>query len=299
MLWRCRDRSFDLSGKTLVMGVLNLTPDSFSDGGRYLEPAAGLARARQLIAQGAEIVDLGPESTRPGADGVPAEEQLRRLLPVLEPLAEGGGVCLSVDTSNAAVAARALAAGAHVVNDVTALGDPGMARVVAAAGAGLVLMHMRGTPRTMQSDPRYEDAAAEVSGWLGDRLEAARRAGIEAERVALDPGIGFGKSVRHNLELIARLESFARHGRPIVIGVSRKSFLGKLGPGEAGGGDAPRPERPVDQRLEGGLAATAVAAFLGARVVRTHDVEATRRSLAVADALRAARGAGIADGART
>jgi dihydropteroate synthase len=277
MIWRCRERSFDLEARTLVMGVVNVTPDSFSDGGRYLDPDAAVAHARSLIAAGASLIDLGAESTRPGADAVPPAEQLARLLPVITRLASETEACLSVDTASAEVAERALAAGAHVVNDVTALADPAMARVVAAAEAGLVLMHMRGTPRTMQQDPRYDDAAREVAAWLGARLGHARREGIHPERIALDPGIGFGKSARHNFELIARLSEIAALGRPVVIGVSRKSFLGSaLG-------------LPVDQRLEGGLAATAVAVFLGARIVRTHDVAATGRAVRIAEALRAAR----------
>jgi dihydropteroate synthase len=277
VLWRCRDRRFDLAERTVVMGIVNVTPDSFSDGGRFLDPAAAIARARILLGEGAAIIDVGAESTRPGAPPVPAEEQIARLIPVIETLARGTEACLSVDTASAPVAARALAAGAHLVNDVTALSDPGMARAVAESGAGLVLMHMRGTPRTMQHDPRYDDAAREVSEWLAERLEHARRAGIEAERIALDPGIGFGKTARHNFELLARLDGIARLGRPVVVGVSRKSFIGQtLG-------------LPVDRRLEGGLAATAVAVFLGARVVRTHDVAATGRAVRIADALRAAR----------
>jgi len=287
VLWRCRDHAFDLGERTLVMGVVNVTPDSFSDGGRFLEPPAAIAHARRLIAEGAEVIDLGAESTRPGAAPVPAEEQLRRLLPVLEALAEEKGVCLSVDTANAAVAARGLEAGASVVNDVTALGDPAMAPTVAAARAGVVLMHMRGTPRTMQADPHYADAAREVSEWLAARLESARRQGLEPERIALDPGIGFGKSPRHNFELLARLDELARHGRPLLVGLSRKSFLGRQPP--AWGVGEPRPDLPPDQRLEGGLAAAAIAVFLGARIVRTHDVAATLRAVRIADRLRAAR----------
>jgi len=289
MLWRCRDRSFDLSERTLVIGIVNVTPDSFSDGGRFLDPAAAIAHARRLIAEGAEMIDLGAESTRPGAGPVSAPEQLRRLLPVLEAMAEEKGACLSVDTASAAVAGQALEAGAHVVNDVTALGDPAMARIVAAAGAGLVLMHMRGTPRTMQHEPSYADAAREISDWLGARLEGAIRSGVGRERIVLDPGIGFGKTPRHNFELLARLEEFARHGRPLLVGVSRKSFLGKRPPRAAGGHETPGPDLPVDQRLEGGLAATAVAVFLGARIVRTHDVAATVRAVRIAERLRAAR----------
>ena len=284
MLWRCRDLAFDLGERVLVMGIVNVTPDSFSDGGRFLDPAAAITHARRLIAEGADLVDLGAESTRPGAAPVPPEEQIRRLAPVLEAVAgearaQGAGV--SVDTASATVAAHALAAGASIVNDVTALGDAEMARVVAGTGAGVVLMHMRGTPRTMQQDPRYEDAAANVSRWLGERLEDARRAGIAAEQVALDPGIGFGKTPRHNFELLARLGELDAHGRPVVVGVSRKSFLGA---GAAAGEDL-----PPEQRLEGGLAATAVAVFLGARIVRTHDVAATVRAVRIAARLRAAR----------
>ncbi len=277
MIWRCRDLEFDLAGRVLVMGVVNVTPDSFSDGGRHLEPGAAVARARELLAEGADLVDLGAESTRPGAAPVPADEQLRRLEPVLRALADGPPASISVDTGCAAVAARALELGARVVNDVSALGDPGMAGVVAQAEAGLVLMHMRGTPGTMQDDPRYDDVAREVRDHLAARLAAARRAGVAPEQVALDPGIGFGKTVRHNLELLARLAELEPLGRPVAVGVSRKSFLGKL------------LDLPVDRRLEGGLAAAAVAGFLGARVVRTHDVAPTVRAARIAAELRAAR----------
>ena len=275
--WHCRDRVFDLSARTLVMGVVNVTPDSFSDGGRFFAPGAALAHARQWLAEGADLLDLGAESTRPGAAPVTTAEQIRRLAPVLEALAADPRVCLAVDTANAAVADRALELGARVVNDVTAFADPGMAAVVARSGAGLVLMHMAGTPATMQRDPHYADVALEVREHLAARLEAARAAGVPAERVVLDPGIGFGKTVRHNFELLARLEELKSLGRPLLVGVSRKSLLGKT------------LDLPVDQRLEGGLAASAVAVFLGARVVRTHDVAATVRAVRIADALREAR----------
>ncbi len=277
MIWRCRDREFDLSARTLVMGVVNVTPDSFSDRGRYFAPGAAVAHARRLLAEGADLLDLGAESTRPGSAPVPAAEQIRRLAPVLEALADPPGACVAVDTASAQVAEFALARGARVVNDVTALGDPGMAERVRAAGAGLVLMHMAGSPGTMQRDPRYGDVASEVGAHLAGRLAAAVAAGIAPEAVALDPGIGFGKTVEHNLQLLARLGELAGTGRPLLVGVSRKSFLGKT------------LDLPVDQRLEGGLAATAVAVFLGARVVRTHDVAATVRAVRIADALRAAR----------
>ena len=277
MLWRCRDREFDLGHRTLVMGVVNITPDSFSDGGRYAAPEAALAHARRLHAEGADILDLGGESTRPGSIPVPAEEQWRRIGPVVEALAREGGALISVDTSSASVAERALGSGAHVINDVTALGDPAMEAVVAGAGAGLVLMHMRGTPADMQRDPRYIDAPAEVATFLGDRLAAATSAGIACDRVALDPGIGFGKAARHSLELLARLEALVALDRPVLVGVSRKSFIGQI------------LDLPVDQRLEGSLAAAAVAVFLGARIVRAHDVAATVRAVRVAEALRDAR----------
>ena len=283
MIWRCRDRRFDLETHTHVMGIVNVTPDSFSDGGRTLDPRAAAERARALAAEGADVVDLGAESTRPGSSPVPAAEQWRRLEPVLAALNGSRAPALSVDTASAEVAARALEAGACAVNDVSALRDPEMARVVGDAGAGLVLMHMRGTPATMQQDPRYGDAAAEVAAWLTGRLERARRAGIRDEAVVLDPGIGFGKTVRHNLELLARLEELAALGRPVLVGVSRKSFLGAPPPRDPGAA------LPVDQRLEAGLAATAVAVFLGARIVRTHDVAATVRAARIADRLREAR----------
>ena len=259
------------------MGVVNVTPDSFSDGGAHLEPAAAVARARALIAEGADLVDLGAESTRPGAAPVPADEQWRRLEPVIEALARDADSCLAVDTSSAEVARRALVAGVHAVNDVTAASDPAMAGLAARTGAGLVLMHMQGTPRTMQDDPRYDDVARDVARWLEQRVAVVRRAGVDAEQIALDPGIGFGKTLVHNLELLARIDELSRLGRPIVVGASRKRFLGLL------------LDAPLDRRLEGGLAAAAVAVFLGAAVIRTHDVAATARALRVAKALRGAR----------
>jgi dihydropteroate synthase len=278
VIWDCRGVRFDLSARTLVMGVLNVTPDSFSDGGRYLDPDAAIARGRELLAEGADLLDLGAESTRPGAAAVPAAEQVRRLEPVMKALLAEPGAVLSVDTRSGEVAACALAWGAHVVNDVSALGDPDMAAVVAPSGAGLVLMHMRGTPATMQSDLRYDDVVAEVAAHLRRRLAAAEAAGIAAERVALDPGIGFGKSAEQSLRLLARADDLAALGRPLLVGASRKSFLARLL------GDA-----PADRRLEASLAAAALAAFLGVRILRVHDVAATARVLKVADAARAAR----------
>ena len=275
MIWRCRTHRFDLAERVLVMGVLNLTPDSFSDGGRFVEPAVALAHARRLREEGADILDLGAESTRPGSAPVAPAEQWRRLEPVLEELAADG--CVSVDTRSAEVAARALDRGASIVNDVSALGDPAMAGVIAAAGAGVVLMHMRGTPETMQQEPVYEDVTREVALFLGARLDAARAAGIGDECVALDPGIGFGKRLEHNLELIARLGELRALGRPLMLGASRKSFLGALS------------GAPVERRLAGGLAAHALAVWGGANVIRTHDVAVTVQAARVAAAIRDAR----------
>jgi dihydropteroate synthase len=278
VIWRCRDVAFDLSARTLVMGILNVTPDSFSDGGRYLDPEAAIARGRELLAQGADLLDLGAESTRPGAAPVPAGEQVRRLEPVLRALAREPRAVLSVDTRSAEVAAAALDLGVHVVNDVSALGDPDMAATVAPSGAGLVLMHMRGTPDTMQHDLRYDDVVGEVAAYLRRRLETAVAAGIAPERVALDPGIGFGKSAEQSLRLLARTDALGALGRPILVGASRKSFLAKLL------GDAP-PER----RLEASLAAATIATLLGARILRAHDVAETLRAVKIAEAARAAR----------
>ena len=277
MIWRCRDVVFDVADRTLVMGVLNVTPDSFSDGGRHFAPAAAIARGRELLAEGADLLDVGAESTRPGAPAVADAEQLRRLEPVLAALAALPGAVLSVDTRSAAVAARALALGARVVNDVSALADPDMAGAAAAHAAGVVLMHMRGTPATMQRETGYADVTGEVAAFLRARVAAARAAGIAEEAIALDPGIGFGKSAAGSVELLARTGELAALGRPLVVGASRKSFLGRLT------GDA-----PVHDRLEASLAAAAIAAFAGARIVRVHDVAASVRALRVADAARAA-----------
>jgi len=274
--WRCKGRVLARADRPLVMGVVNVTPDSLSDGGRYLDPEAAIVHARRLVAEGADLVDVGAESTRPGAEPVPAAEQLRRLLPVVQAIA--GECCVSVDTSLADVAREALVAGAHVVNDVTALGDPAMGGVVAEAGAGLVLMHLRGTPATMQQGPRYDDVAREVRDALAGRLQRAHAAGVAADCVALDPGIGFGKTVEHNLELVARLDELAALGRPVVLGASRKRFLGAL----TGGA-------PEDRRLEAGLAIAAIATWRGAAVIRTHDVGATVRAVTVAAAAARAR----------
>lgn len=280
MIWRCRGVTFDLAGRPLVMGILNVTPDSFSDGGRYLDPAAAVARGHELLAEGADLLDVGGESTRPGSPDVPAAEQWRRLEPVLAALrSERPEAVISVDTRSAEVAGRALAAGAKVVNDVSALADPAMADTVAAAGAGLVLMHMRGTPATMQHDTVYADVTAEVADFLRVRMARAAAAGVAAEAIALDPGIGFGKSAEGSLELLARLPELARLERPLLVGASRKSFLARL-TGDDG---------PPEARVPASLAAAAIAVFEGAHILRVHDVAPTVRVVRLAAAARAAR----------
>lgn len=253
-----------------LMGVINVTPDSFSDGGRFLQTAEAVAHGLRLAEEGAGILDVGGESTRPGADPVSAEDELARVLPVIEGLrAAGTDARISIDTSKAAVARAALAAGATMVNDVTALSDPEMAGVVAQAGAGCCLMHMLGDPRTMQIDPQYDDVVNDVRAFLVERLQYALGSGIAEERILLDPGIGFGKTVQHNLELLARLNELAELGPGLLIGTSRKSFLGQL------------TGRPVDQRLAATIATCVVAYERGASVFRVHDVAPVRDALRV------------------
>jgi dihydropteroate synthase len=257
-----------------VMGVVNVTPDSFSDGGQFLDPAVAIEHALELVSEGAVILDIGGESTRPGARPVAADEELRRVLPVIEGVrSAGAAVEISVDTSKAVVAGAAIEAGATIVNDVTALrGDPEMAGLVADRGVDCCLMHMLGTPRTMQRDPHYEDVVGEVKAFLEERMGVAVAAGIGEERLLLDPGIGFGKTVEHNLELLRRLDELVALGRPVVIGTSRKSFLGRI------------TGREVDERLAGTIATNVLAFERGARVFRVHDVAPVHDALAVAAA---------------
>ena len=272
--WRLRGRSLDLS-KPRVMGIVNVTPDSFSDGGRSPTTATAVAFARELLRQGADLLDVGGESTRPGSQSVPLEDELARVVPVIAELARTCDVPLSVDTCKAEVARQALAAGAHLVNDITALrGDPAMAAVVRDAGAGVVLMHMQGTPATMQQAPTYEDVVAEVTAFLQARLQVALDHGIAAEQVVLDPGIGFGKTTNHNLRLLAELHHLGKLGRPVALGVSRKGFLGRL------------LGRAIDERLAGSLAVICHALGQQAvQVVRVHDVGATKDVIEVYKAL--------------
>ena len=256
------------------MGIVNVTPDSFSDPGANYEPATAVASARRLLAEGATIVDVGGESTRPGSSGVPLEEELRRVVPVLEALV---GASVSIDTAKAEVARRALALGAQLVNDVTALrGDPALAAVVAESGADLCLMHMQGAPRTMQKAPRYDDVVSEVAAFLEERLAFAVTEGIDEERVCLDPGIGFGKTVEQNLELVRRLDVLAGLGRPVLVGLSRKSSLGRA----LGDPDA------TTSSLAASLGAAVVAYERGASIFRVHDVREHVEALTLAATLR-------------
>jgi dihydropteroate synthase len=256
----------------LVMGIVNVTPDSFSDGGLFLDAEAAIAHGRELMAEGADILDIGGESTRPGADPVDADEEIRRVIPVIEALA-GEGARISVDTTKAEVARRALDSGATIVNDVSAFRfDPELPGVVAEAGATCVLMHMLGEPRTMQKDPRYDEVVTDVKRFLEERIEHAVARGVAGDNIWVDPGIGFGKTLEHNLELIARLDEIVAIGRPVVFGASRKSFLGKL------------TGRQVDERLAGTIAANIIAHERGARVFRVHDVGPTVDALKVAAA---------------
>ena len=255
-----------------IMGVVNVTPDSFSDGGLYLDPGAAIEHGRELAEQGAEILDVGGESTRPGAAEVSEEEEVSRVLPVIEGLA--GTATISVDTSKLGVAEAALGAGAEIVNDVTALRrDPEIGALCAERQASLVLMHMQGEPRSMQVDPKYDDVVDDVRAFLAERLEAAIAAGVAEERIWLDPGIGFGKTVEHNLELLRRLGELRELGRPLVVGTSRKSFIGRLD------------DSPVQERLGGTIASSVLAAVEGADVLRVHDVAEVRQAMAVAQAV--------------
>jgi dihydropteroate synthase len=256
-----------------LMGVVNVTPDSFSDGGLYLDPEAAILHGEELARAGAAILDVGGESTRPGAEEVGVEEELRRVVPVIEGLA-GSEAQISVDTSKSAVAAAALDAGAEIVNDVTALrGDPEMAALCAERGPTVVLMHMLGSPRTMQRNPVYEDVVADVRSFLSERVELATAAGVAEERIWLDPGIGFGKTAEHNLELLRRLAELCELGRPLVIGASRKSFIGRVD-----GSDA-------SERLGGTIASSVLAAAEGAEVLRVHDVAEVSQAMTVAAAI--------------
>jgi len=275
----CGDTVLDLA-EPCVMGVLNVTPDSFSDGGRYADLAAAVARGVAMVEEGAAIIDVGGESTRPGAAAVSVQEELARVIPVIEQLAARVAVPISVDTSKPAVMSAAIAAGASLVNDVRALREPGALDAVARTGAAVCLMHMQGEPRTMQASPAYEDVVAEVRRFLAGRVEACVAAGIARERICVDPGIGFGKLPEHNLALLAGLGRLADPAIPVLVGVSRKSLIGII------------TGRPAAERLAGSVAFAALAASRGAAIIRAHDVAATVDAVKVASALRRAEPGG-------
>ena len=269
---RCGDRTLDLT-RPVVMGVLNVTPDSFSDGGRFLSVEAAVEQGVRMAAEGAALIDVGGESTRPGAEPVSADEELRRVIPVIERLRAATAVIICVDTSKAEVMRAASAAGAGLINDVRALREPGALAVAAASGCAVCLMHMQGEPRTMQLAPGYADVVAEVRGFLAARVASCVAAGLAAERLAVDPGFGFGKTLEHNLTLLRRLGELAADGLPVLVGLSRKSMLGTL------------TGRAAAERVYGSVALAVIAVLAGARIVRAHDVAATVEALKVAAAV--------------
>jgi dihydropteroate synthase len=276
--WKLARRSLSYGERTLVMGILNVTPDSFSDGGQFLALADAVAQAMQMISEGADIIDVGGESTRPGSALVSTEEEMQRVIPVLERLANEASVPISIDTTKAAVARAALEAGAEIVNDISALRfDPLIADEVAKAGAGLILMHSRGTPKTMQQLPPVEDILPEVIAGLRDGIAVATAHGVARESIAVDPGIGFGKTAAQNVELIAKLDQLADAFTeyPLMIGTSRKSFIGKL-----------LNNAPAGERLYGTIASVAVSVLKGAHIVRVHDVKAALEAVRVVDAIK-------------
>jgi dihydropteroate synthase len=276
MLLHCGRNVLDLT-TPVVMGIVNVTPDSFSDGGRWLDPAHAVEHALQLIDQGAGIIDVGGESTRPGATAVSGDEELQRVLPVVDALAKRTAIPISVDTSRANVIRAVVDAGASLINDIRALREPGAFDAVAATHAGVCLMHMQGEPRTMQVAPTYSDVVKDVRQFLVERVAACEKAGIARERIAIDPGIGFGKSLEHNLALLANLDALTQLNLPILIGISRKSLLGTL------------TGRAMESRLYGGIAANTAAILAGASIIRVHDVAETVDAVKVACAIRQAK----------
>ncbi|BCO30854.1 dihydropteroate synthase [Thiohalobacter sp. COW1] len=275
MQLECGNRRLDLS-RPRVMGVLNVTPDSFSDGGAFLAAGQAVARAREMVAEGADIIDIGGESTRPGADPVSIEDELTRVIPVIEALHGQVDALLSVDTSKPEVMRAAVAAGADIINDVCALQAPGALEAAAEGGAAVCLMHMQGEPRTMQADPRYENVVTDVAGFLRQRVAAAEAAGMARARLLVDPGFGFGKSLAHNLSLLKHLPDLVDSGVPVLVGLSRKSMIGKL------------LDLPVEQRLQPSVALAVIAVMQGARIVRVHDVAPTVQALAMCAAVEQA-----------
>ncbi len=275
-IWRIHGTDHDLSARGMVMGIVNVTPDSFSDGGRFLDTGRAVEHALKLVADGADILDIGGESTRPGADPVDEAEELRRVLPTIRAVRSATQTLISIDTMKAAVARAALDAGADIINDVTGLrGDPGMPRIAAGCDAGLVIMHMIGTPGTMQQQPQYEDVVQEVRHYFENRLRALEREGIDPARIALDPGFGFGKTLDHNVALMRALPELMVDGRPLLIGVSRKSMIARLIKSDN-----------LEDRDWPTVALTSYARSLGARLVRVHDVKPNVQAMRMTEAIQ-------------
>lgn len=269
----CAGKTLTFGERTLIMGILNVTPDSFSDGGRYMSLDAAVARAEEMAEEGADIIDVGGESTRPGADPVDEEEEKRRVLPVIEEIAKRIDLPISIDTYKPSVAREAINCGASIINDITALSNPEMISLAAETKVGVVLMHMKGTPKTMQLSPEYDSLISEIYAFLKERIERAVEGGVSPDRIIIDPGIGFGKRVEHNLEIIRRLREFKSLGKPILIGTSRKSFIGHV------------LDLPVEERVEGTAATVAISIANGADIVRVHDVKQMKRVAAMTDAI--------------
>lgn len=276
---RCRCRTLELGERTLLMGVLNVTPDSFSDGGRFYDKDKAIAHGLKMVEEGADIIDIGGESTRPGSKPLGLEEELRRVLPVIEALAKETDVPISIDTYKSEVARRAIGVGAQIINDISGLNfDPELALVAAREKTPIVLMHIRGTPETMQKDVHYDSLFSEIITYLREGIQRAESAGVDPEQIVVDPGIGFGKTLEHNLLLIKHLSEFRVLGKPILLGTSRKTFIGKI------------LDTPPDQRLEGTLSSIAIGVLNGAHIIRSHDVLQAKRAIAVADAIRRVEG---------
>ena len=275
MIWKVRGQSLDLTHRALLMGIVNVTPDSFSDGGSFLDPLAACKQGLKLVEEGADILDIGGESTRPGSHSVPLEEEIQRVIPVIEMLRRETKALISIDTNKAPVAQAAMDAGADIINDITGLrGDANMTSVVSQSGAGVIIMHMKGTPRTMQDAPAYQDIMSEIGDFFRQSVALALSSGIDPMSIALDPGIGFGKTPEHNRQLLAGIGSFAKTGHPILVGASRKSFLGWLAGSSA-----------MEDRFWPGVATTSLCRERGAKIFRVHDVKPHHDALRMTEAI--------------
>jgi dihydropteroate synthase len=280
MIWSIKDGFFETGKHPLIMGIVNVTPDSFSDGGQYVSSDDAIRHGLKLVEEGADILDIGGESTRPGAGVVGCDDEVDRVMPVIKGLKAGTDVPISIDTCKAEVASRAIDAGVSIINDVSAMRfDKKMIHVASESGSGVVLMHMKGNPRNMQSDPEYQDVIGEIMDFLNQHIGFAEAGGIQRDKICIDPGIGFGKTLNHNLEIFRHLDRFLELGQPVLTGPSRKSFIGKL-----------LNDAPVHERVEGSAAAVAASVFAGVHVIRVHDVKFMKRVAVVASALRLGRG---------